>query len=80
MNTFIGQFEPVLADIGAIVSPSGEELDTEGLVNLLRQVRDRPLADVVDHLREELDRFTEGAPPHDDRTVMLVRRSGGHHA
>lgn len=54
--------------------PAGEEFGTERVVELLRAHREAPLAELLDSLRREVEEFTEGAPPSDDRTVILIRR------
>jgi sigma-B regulation protein RsbU (phosphoserine phosphatase) len=54
--------------------PSGEELELTGLRGLLSPVRTQPLHQLEQRIEEALDTFTAGAPPSDDRTLVLVRR------
>lgn len=46
--------------------------DSERVVQLLKQVADRPLPDIKSRILEELDRFTDGIY-HDDVTFLLAR-------
>lgn len=55
--------------------PAGHELGTDGLLALLRTLRDLPAAVIVDRILGEVSRWTGGAPPTDDRTVVVVKRS-----
>lgn len=55
-------------------SPDGDEFGQEGLVTALRNVSDRPLAEIEERIIHTLDAFTQGAPASDDRTLVLIRR------
>lgn len=53
--------------------PAGAELGTDGLVALLRQFAARPASEMVAGVLAELGRFSGGAPPQDDRTLLVAR-------
>jgi sigma-B regulation protein RsbU (phosphoserine phosphatase) len=55
-------------------SPSGEEFGAERLADLLRAAADRPLADILRRIDQEVVDFAAGGPQGDDQTVVLVRR------
>jgi sigma-B regulation protein RsbU (phosphoserine phosphatase) len=52
----------------------GEELGLERILDLVRDHREEPAADIVERIFDEVERFTGAAPPEDDRTVIVVRR------
>ncbi|MGH9379992.1 MAG: PP2C family protein-serine/threonine phosphatase [Thermoanaerobaculia bacterium] len=52
----------------------GEELGLDRLTGLLVAGRDRPLADLMDDLRAQLDAWAADTPQSDDQTVLLLRR------
>jgi sigma-B regulation protein RsbU (phosphoserine phosphatase) len=54
--------------------PQEEEFGTEALSDLLRAHRHESLMALDAALLGELDRFTQGAPYPDDRTLLMVRR------
>ncbi len=54
--------------------PDGSELELAGLRALLSPVRTQPLPQLEQRIEETLDAFTAGAPPSDDRTLVLIRR------
>jgi sigma-B regulation protein RsbU (phosphoserine phosphatase) len=54
--------------------PSGEEFGPEALASLLINRRLEPLLALDAAILGELDRFTQGAPYPDDRTLLLIRR------
>jgi sigma-B regulation protein RsbU (phosphoserine phosphatase) len=51
-----------------------EEFGQERLVEACVEFGACPLAEIAAHLEERLAAFTAGAPPSDDRTLMLLRR------
>ena len=55
--------------------PSGEEYGPEVLASLFIAGRHEPLPALDAILLGELDRFTQGAPYLDDRTLLMLRRS-----
>jgi len=55
--------------------PADEEFGLEALTNLLVPRRQDSLAALDAQLLEELDRFTQGAPYLDDRTLLMLRRT-----
>jgi serine phosphatase RsbU (regulator of sigma subunit)/pSer/pThr/pTyr-binding forkhead associated (FHA) protein len=57
------------------VNGSDEEFGTERLVAALKELRERPLADLESELTAKLLAFTGGTPFADDRTLVLLRRA-----
>lgn len=55
-------------------APDDEELGEERLADLLRQHRDRPLAEIVAEIDRAVVEFAAGLPQGDDQTVVLLRR------
>ena len=55
------------------VSPSGALFGTDGLVHVLQASRHLPAAEIVRDVMSALDRFSEGAPAEDDRTLVVAR-------
>jgi sigma-B regulation protein RsbU (phosphoserine phosphatase) len=55
--------------------PRDELLGVEALQSVLAETRESPLEDVVVALNGEVLRFQAGEPDHDDRTLLLVRRT-----
>lgn len=56
--------------------PKGRELGVEGLEEVCRRHGATELDDLAEELDRTLEEFTGGAPPEDDRTLVLVRRRG----
>jgi serine phosphatase RsbU (regulator of sigma subunit) len=55
--------------------PAGEEFGTEALTGLIVENRNAPLMALDAAILGELDRFTQGAPYQDDRTLLMLRRT-----
>lgn len=55
-------------------APSGEEFEADRVAEILIEGRNRPAEEIITTLREAVEAFTEGAPPDDDRTIVLIRR------
>ncbi|HEX2251743.1 MAG TPA: PP2C family protein-serine/threonine phosphatase [Thermoanaerobaculia bacterium] len=53
-----------------------EEYGIDRLVATCREHRHLPASELVDAVFADLDRFTDGRPPSDDRTLLVVRRTG----
>lgn len=53
--------------------PAGTEFGAERLREALERARDRPLADVIDEVLDELTRWGAGRSAHDDVTLVLAR-------
>ncbi len=53
---------------------SGDEFDMDRLVSALREARNRPVEEILDHMFSRLDEFVGEAPQFDDITMMVVRR------
>ncbi len=56
-------------------SPSGEEYGDERLARLLIAHRERPPLETMNEVLEDVARWTEGAPAHDDLTIVLAQFS-----
>lgn len=56
--------------------PAGQEFGQERVGELVRAHRAEPMAELLEHIVREADRFTAGAPQADDMTMVLVRRVG----
>jgi phosphoserine phosphatase len=72
-----GDIFAVMSDgIFEALAPDGEEeFGIDRTVALIRRYRSASLDDLLAGLRAAVNRFTDGAPAHDDRTVILCRRS-----
>jgi sigma-B regulation protein RsbU (phosphoserine phosphatase) len=55
-------------------NPDDDEFGIDRLVESVRNVASRPLAEIEGALGEGLAAFAAGVPFHDDRTVVLLRR------
>jgi serine phosphatase RsbU (regulator of sigma subunit) len=55
--------------------PAGEEYGPEALTALLVALRQEPLLALDAAILGDLDRFTQGAPYPDDRTLLMLRRN-----
>jgi sigma-B regulation protein RsbU (phosphoserine phosphatase) len=55
---------------------TGREWRAGELIELLRRERTRPAAEIVDKVFTAVVDHTGGAPPHDDRTVVVIRYPG----
>ncbi len=58
------------------VNEDGEEYGTERLAAACVEVRQKPLIDVAVLLEQDIEQFSGGVPFLDDRTLLLLRRSG----
>ncbi|MDH3628158.1 MAG: SpoIIE family protein phosphatase [Acidobacteriota bacterium] len=54
-------------------SPDEEEYGDDRLAELLKRLRDESSANIVQEIVKDVDRFTNGAPPADDITVVIAR-------
>jgi phosphoserine phosphatase RsbU/P len=55
-------------------NPNDEEYGDARLANLVAELSARPAKEIVEAIHTSVGAFTEGAPPADDITVMIVRR------
>lgn len=55
-------------------NPSGEEFGEDRLATLIASLRDRKAAEIVEEIHSTVLAFTEGTPPADDITLVVVRR------
>ena len=55
--------------------PEDEEFGMDGLIELLRAERGRPLADLIEAIPHAVGEFSQGLPQGDDQTLVLLRRS-----
>jgi len=54
-------------------SPSGDQFGSDGLLHVLQTSRHRPASEIVRDVMNALDRFSQGAPAEDDRTLVVAR-------
>ncbi len=50
-----------------------EEYGRDRLIEIVRSLRDRSAAKIVDGIFEDVGAFCHGCPPNDDRTVVVLR-------
>ena len=55
--------------------PDDEEQGTERICQVIRQSRRESAETIQQRLREATDQFTQGAPPDDDRTIIIIKRT-----
>ncbi len=53
-----------------------EEYGVERLLAVVKERRERPAEEIVQAVFDDLDKFSRGRPPHDDRTLVVVRYPG----
>jgi serine phosphatase RsbU (regulator of sigma subunit)/pSer/pThr/pTyr-binding forkhead associated (FHA) protein len=56
------------------VNPADEDFGEQRLADLVASLRDRSAREIVHAIHAEVARFTQGAPPADDITVVVARR------
>jgi phosphoserine phosphatase RsbU/P len=56
------------------VNPKDEDFGEERLGNLVYAMKDHPAAAIVDMIHAEVAKFSEGAPPADDITVVVAKK------
>lgn len=56
------------------VGDFNEEYGVERLQTIARANQDRPAKEIIDAIFEDLEKWSHGRPPEDDRTVVVVRR------
>ena len=54
--------------------PKDEEFDVERTLELIRKHKDAPASEIMKQIRDAVEEFTQGAPPADDRTGILIKR------
>jgi phosphoserine phosphatase len=55
-------------------NPAEEPFGTDRLRDALREAKDRPAAEVIQHLQAAVGRFAGAAPQQDDLTAVVVKR------
>lgn len=69
-------------DIFAVISdgifeaenPRGEEFGEQRVQDLIAELKDSTAEEMIDGLNRAVARFTEGSPPADDKTVIIIKR------
>jgi sigma-B regulation protein RsbU (phosphoserine phosphatase) len=56
------------------VNPADEDFGEQRLADLVASLRERPANEIVEAIHAEVAKFTQGAPPADDITVVVARR------
>jgi serine phosphatase RsbU (regulator of sigma subunit) len=70
-----GDMVAVISDgIFEAADGSGAQFGKQRTVELLQTAHDRPLVEIIERLRDEVEAFTGGRPADDDRTIVLLRR------
>ena len=59
--------------ISDAISPEGADLGVNGVVDILRRHLNHNSAEIIDAFREEVRRYTGGARPADDCTLLVAR-------
>ncbi len=54
-------------------TPDDEEFETENLISTLRANEDRPASEMIQQVTEAIAKWTAGAPPADDVTLVLAK-------
>ena len=57
-------------------SPAGEQFGNDRMLSLIRENRRRPASEILEALEEAVRLFCGAAPPADDLTAVIVRRTG----
>jgi sigma-B regulation protein RsbU (phosphoserine phosphatase) len=56
------------------VNPSDEDFGEQRLADLVASMKGRSAHEIMEAVHGEVARFTQGAPPADDITVVVARR------
>jgi serine phosphatase RsbU (regulator of sigma subunit) len=56
------------------VDPNDQDFGEQRLADLVASLRDRPAKEIVEAIHSAVAKFTQGAPPADDITVVVARR------
>ena len=59
--------------IADALSERGERFGEERLLGHARSLRERPTREILEAIYADLAAFTGGAPPSDDRTLVLLK-------
>jgi sigma-B regulation protein RsbU (phosphoserine phosphatase) len=54
--------------------PGDEEFGVERVIEVIREHRQAPAAEILAGIRQATEGFTHGAPAEDDRTIILIKR------
>lgn len=57
-------------------NPHGEPYGEERLMKVVKQVQDKSSSQLMDMILSDVDTFSEGEPPFDDMTMLIVRYNG----
>jgi sigma-B regulation protein RsbU (phosphoserine phosphatase) len=58
-------------------NPAEDQFGAERLAAALSDARREPARVIVERVMADIDGFTQGAPPHDDITILVAKRSAG---
>lgn len=56
-------------------SPSGEPFGTRRVIDVITKEREGSADELVTAMRQAVAIFTAGAPPDDDRTLLIIKRT-----
>jgi serine phosphatase RsbU (regulator of sigma subunit) len=54
---------------------ASEEFDIDGLAHAVVPVRDQSAKEIIAHINKAVVKYTAGAPPADDITLIVARRT-----
>jgi sigma-B regulation protein RsbU (phosphoserine phosphatase) len=71
-----GDIFAVLSDgIYEAANASGELFGTERTIEVIRENRDRSADEIMQAIRQAVTDYTHNAPPEDDRTGIIIKRT-----
>lgn len=59
--------------ISEAMNPQDEEWGEERFIPAIMECADKPAAEIIPYLMQAADRFVDGAPQHDDMTLVVVK-------
>ena len=62
--------------ISEAMNRADEEWGEEQLIPAAAAHADKPACEIIPHLMSDADRFVDGAPQHDDMTLVVVKLQG----
>ena len=62
--------------ISEAMTHDDEEWGEERMIESALKVRDRPAEEVLNAIFADADKFTAGAPQHDDMTMLILKLDG----
>ncbi len=70
-----GDIFAVISDgIYEAANPAREQMGEDRVRKLILDSQDLPAEEILDRIHSATERFTEGEPPRDDRTILIIKR------